>query len=101
MKKIRSDKSLYGASTFFIKDRIVLWAVLNYYAPIRITKGRNISLLPLDEMFDRFGHARFFLKSNPETVFYQIRVRPKDISKTRFKRNLGQIPVNARSFFMP
>lgn len=78
-KKIRRSKSPYGASLFFVKNRMKLRAVFEYRAINHMMKRDNAPMSRPDEMFDRLEDSSFFLKLYLKTGFHQILVQLEDI----------------------
>ena len=88
---IRPSRSPFGAPLFFAKQPgRPLRGVVDYRALNAITKRNNAPLPRTDEMFDRFGGAKYFTKMDLKTGFHQIRVREIDIEKTAFNLKYGQ-----------
>lgn len=87
--KIRPSRSPYGPPLFFVKQKGRLRGVKDYRELNRITKRNNAPIQRTDEMFERLGNWKVFLKLDLKSGFHQILVRKADIEKTAFKTKYG------------
>jgi hypothetical protein len=60
------------------------------YQPLNAVTVKNKYLLPhIDILFDQLASAKVFSKVDLRSGYHQIKIRPKDVSKTAFSTRYG------------
>ena len=87
---IRPSQSPYGAPILFVpkKDGGLRFCIDYRWLNKKTVKNRYPLPLP-EEMFDRLGRAKVFSKIDLKSGYWQIPVRPEDVSKTAFRTRWG------------
>jgi hypothetical protein len=87
---IRPSKSPYGAPVFFVdKKDGKLRMCVNYRALNKVTIKNNYPLPRIDDIFDRLAGAKYFIRIDLKSGYYQIQIANEDVEKTACSTRYG------------
>jgi hypothetical protein len=106
---IRPNTSPWGCPAIFVKKKDdTLWMCIDYRPLNAVTIKNKYPLPRIDTLFDQLAGGKVFSKIDLRSGYYQIKIRPQDISKTAFSTRYGLYEylvmsfglTNAPAFFM-
>lgn len=87
---IHQSTSSWGAPVLFIKKKDgTLQLCVDYRRQNAITIKNRYPLPRIDDLFDHLREAKAFLKIDPRSWYFQLRIREDDIPKTTFRTRYG------------
>jgi hypothetical protein len=106
---IRLSSSPWGAPVLFVQKKDGLQRMCVDYRSLNdVTMKNKYPLARIEDLFDQMIVARVFSKIDLRSGYYQMKVRPSDISKTAFSTRYGLYEfivisfglTNAPAYFM-
>jgi hypothetical protein len=103
------NTSPWGCPAIFVKKKDDTLRMCIDYRPLNAVTIKNKYPLPrIDTLFDQLAGGKVFSKIDLRSGYYQIKIRPQDISKTAFSTRYGLYEylvmsfglTNAPAFFM-
>jgi hypothetical protein len=96
---IHPSSSPWGCLVLFVKKKDQSLRLCVDYRPLNAVTVKNKYPLPrIDILFDQLAGARVFSKVDLWSGYHQIKIRPKDISKTAFSTRYGLYEYLVMSF---
>jgi hypothetical protein len=96
---IRPSSSPWGCPTIFVKKKDQSLRMCVDYRPLNALTIKNKYPLPrTDILFDQLSKAKVFSKIDLRFGYHQIKIHPKDISKTTFSTRYGLYEYLVMSF---
>ena len=87
---IRPSASPWGAPVLFVEKKDgSLRLCIDYRQLNQVTIKNKYPLPRIDDLFDQLQGAAVFSKIDLRSGYYQLRVRPEDVSKTAFRTRYG------------
>jgi hypothetical protein len=96
---IRLSSSPWGAPVLFVQKKDGLQRMCVDYRSLNdVTMKNKYPLARIEDLFDQMIVARVFSKIDLRSGYYQMKVRPSDISKTAFSTRYGLYEFTVISF---
>ena len=96
---IQSSVSLWGVPVLFQKKKDGTFCLCIDYRGLNQCTIKNKYPLPrIDELLDHLRKAKIFLKIDLRSGYYQVRIKPKDVSKTSFNPRFGHYEFTVMPF---
>jgi hypothetical protein len=96
---IRLSSSPWGCPTIFVKKKDQTLRMCVDYRPLNEVTIKNKYPLPrINILFDQHTGARVFSKIDLRSGYHQIRIRPRDLTKTTFTTRYGLFEYLVMSF---
>jgi hypothetical protein len=96
---IHPSSSPWGYPALFVKKKDQSLRLCIDYRPLNTVTIKNKYSLPrIDSLFYQLAGAKVFLKVNLHSGYHQIKIRPKDVSKTAFSTRYGFYEYLVMSF---
>jgi hypothetical protein len=96
---IRLSSSPWGAPVLFVQKKDGLQRMCVDYRSLNdVTMKNKYPLARIEDLFDQMIVARVFSKIDLRSGYYQMKVRPSDISKTAFSTRYGLYEFIVMSF---
>ena len=96
---IQPSVSLWGAPVLFQKKKDGTFCLCIDYRGLNQCTIKNKYPLPrIDELLDCLGKAKIFSKIDIWSRYYQVKIKPKDVSKTAFNTRFGHYEFTVMPF---
>jgi hypothetical protein len=96
---LRPCSSPWGCPSLFVKKKDQSLRLCVDYRPLNvITVKKKYPLPHIDILFDQLAGAKVFSKINLHSGYHQIKIRPKDVSKTTLSTKYGLYEYLVMSF---
>jgi hypothetical protein len=96
---IRPISSTWSYPALFVKKKDQSLRLYVDYQPLNAITVKNKYLLPrIDILFDQLSGVRVFFKVDLRSGYYQIKIRPEDVTKTAFSTRYGLYEYLVMSF---
>jgi hypothetical protein len=87
---IHPSVSSWGAPFLFVKKKDgTLRLCIDFQQLNKVTVKNKYPLPRIDDILDHLKDAKFFLKIDLRSGYYQVRIKDEDISKTAFRTRYG------------
>ncbi|SPO23375.1 uncharacterized protein UTRI_02053 [Ustilago trichophora] len=88
---IQESSSPWGFPVIFVPKKDGGWRMcIDYRALNAITATNGYPLPVIQQCLDQLGQAQWFLKIDLTSGYWQIRLKPEDVSKTAFNTRIGK-----------
>jgi hypothetical protein len=96
---IHPSSSPWGCPALFVKKKDGSMRLCVDYRPLNAVTIKNKYLLPrIDVLFDQLAGAKVFSKSDLQSGYHQIKIRPSDIPETASSTRYGLYEFLVMSF---
>jgi len=87
---VRPSVSLWGAPVLFVKKKDGSMRLYISYRELNKVNIKNrYPLSRIDDLFDQLQGASVFFKIDLRSEYYQLKIKPEDVSKTAFRIRYG------------